>query len=443
MAGRRRRPRLPSDPVTVDIEDLTHEGLGVARVDGKATFIDGALPGERVSFRYTRVHSQYDHGQCEEVLSPAAERVSPGCAHFGVCGGCALQHLDPDAQVRHKAHWLEQSLTRIGKVTPEQWLAPLRGPLWGYRHKARLGVKYVKGKGRVLVGFRERHAPYVADIESCPVLHPAVGERLLALSDLIGGLSVSDRVAQIEVAVGEPTVALSLRVLSEPSEDDKHKLVRFAQDTGIALYLQPAGNESTTPLWPQDGTLSYALPDFDLTMAFKPFHFTQVNPQINRQMIRQALEWLDLQPGQRVLDLFCGLGNFTLPLARNAASVVGVEGDASLVEWAGRNARANGLDNAEFHAADLTRDQSAAPWWGAGFERVLLDPPRSGALEVLPLVAATGARRLVYVSCHPATLARDAGILVHEHGYRLLAAGVMDMFPHTAHVESMAVFDRP
>jgi 23S rRNA (uracil1939-C5)-methyltransferase len=437
-----------AESFTVHIDNLSHEGQGVARRDGKTVFVEEALPGEEVRCVYTTRRSRRDEARTVEVLQAAPERVEPRCAHFGVCGGCALQHLQPDGQLAVKQRWLLDSLTHIGKVQPAQVLEPMIGPLWGYRRRARLGVKYVAKKGRVLVGFRERQSPYIADLRRCEVLDERVGGLLEELAALIDGLSIRDRLPQIEVAGGDAVMGLNFRVLTPPSETDLAQLQAFGERQGFTLYLQPGGPDSVrlldpSPLAPvppgERGRLSYRLPDFDLNLEFQPWHFIQVNAAINRQLVQRACELLELEPDSRVLDLFCGLGNFTLALARQAREVVGVEGDASLVEWARRNAALNGVANARFHAADLTADLAGQPWMPGGYDRVLLDPPRSGALEMMPRIAALGARRVVYVSCHPATLARDVGELVHRFGYRLDSAGVLDMFPHTAHVESIAV----
>ncbi len=441
--ARRRRKRLPEGSFPAHIDDLSHDGRGVARVEGKAVFIDGALPGEAVRFVYRARYRHYDEGQVVEVLQPSPDRVAPRCAHAGICGGCSLQHLRPEAQILAKDRLLRDNLERIGGVAPARWLSPLTGPLWGYRHKARLGVKYVPRKGGVLVGFREKRSSYVARLERCEVLHPQVGERLPALADLIGQLSVRDRIPQIEVAVGDGPAALVLRHLAPLPESDRARLRAFAAASELQLYLQPGGPETVTPLWPEAPVLSYTLPESDLTLSFEPTDFTQVNPAMNRRMLAQALDLLDPGPEDRVLDLFCGLGNFTLPLARRARQVTGVEGEAGLVQRVRDNAARNGITNAEFHLANLMQDVSGAPWLGRDYEGILLDPPRSGAQEVIPHVARLGARRILYVSCHPASLARDAGLLVRAHGYRLVVAGVMDMFPHTAHVESMALFESP
>lgn len=442
MSRRSRKARLPSEPVHAGIESLSHDGRGVTRIDGKTTFIDGALPGESISFIYSGRCKKYDEGRVEEIFSPAAERVPARCAHFSLCGGCCLQHLAGDQQIAAKQQSLLDNLQRIGGVVPQALLAPLTGPLWGYRNKARLGVKFVRKKGRVLVGFREKRTPYLADIRRCEVLHPSVGERIETLAQLIQGLQARERIAQIEVAVGDNVTALVLRNLDPLSAPDQAALIGFARDTGLHLYLQPAGPDSVESLWPQNSRLTYRLPRYDLEMVFLPTDFTQVNPHINQAMIDQALALLEPQADHRVLDLFCGLGNFTLPLARRAARVTGVEGDAALVQRARDNAAANGLGNVDFHAVDLNEDVAGQRWMQTDYDRILLDPPRSGAANMMPQLAGTGAGRIVYVSCHPASLARDAAILVGEHGYRLAAAGVMDMFPHTAHVESIALFVR-
>lgn len=424
------------------IDALAHDGRGIARIGGKAVLIHGALPDEEVSFTYTGRHNKHDEGQAEAIHRSSADRVAPGCAHFGICGGCNLQHLDTARQIVSKQDFLLDNLSRIGRVRPEQILEPLTGPYWGYRHKARLGVKYVRKKGRVLVGFRERNSRFLADLRRCEVLHPRVGGLLEALARLVEGLSIRERMPQIEVAVGDTVVALSFRVLDPPSSEDRTKLIAFGQERDIQIYLQPKGPETTYLLWPQSEALHYRLPNHHLSFEFRPYHFTQVNPEINRKMVDRAIELLEPHHDERILDLFCGLGNFTLALAKRAREVVGVEGDQSLVEWAERNARGNAINNVRFFAADLSGDVAAQTWMREDYDKVLLDPPRSGALEMIPYLAALEVRRLVYVSCHPATLARDAGELVHRWGYRLVSAGVMDMFPHTAHVESIALFER-
>jgi len=442
MSKRSRKPKLPNYPVRACIESMSHDGRGVAHIEGKTTFVDGALPGEEISFFYTGKSRKYDEGRLCEIFSASPERVEPRCAHFAICGGCSLQHQAADKQILAKQQSLLDNLERIGKVVPQRVLEPLTGPVWGYRNKARLGVKYVKKKGRVLVGFREKRAPYLADIRRCEVLHPSVGERLEELASLIQDMQARERIAQIEVAVGDDVSALVFRNLDPLSAADGDRLKAYAQATGLHIYLQSAGPDSIELLWPDSSQLRYRLPAFDVEVDFLPTDFTQVNPAINEPMIQQALSLLEIESSHRVLDLFCGLGNFTLPIARRAARVAGVEGDAALVQRARDNARRNGIENADFHVVDLSDDPGAHAWIQQPCERILLDPPRSGAQEMVQHLGKPGAERIVYVSCHPGSLARDAGVLVNELGYSLAAAGVMDMFPHTAHVESMALFVR-
>jgi 23S rRNA (uracil1939-C5)-methyltransferase len=368
--------------------------------------------------------------------------VEPKCAHFDICGGCSLQHQKPGEQILAKQQTLLDNLSRIGKVEPQTLLDPLTGPAWGYRNKARLGVKFVNKKGRVLVGFREKRKPYIADIQRCEVLHPSVGERLHELAELINGMQARARIAQIEVAVGDDTTALVFRNLDSLSQDDRQRLREYAQRTSLHIYLQPKGPDSIELLWPEVSRLRYCLPEQNIELRFLPTDFTQVNPAINKIMVQQALELLDLREKDTVVDLFCGLGNFTMPIALQVAAVVGVEGEAGLVRRARENSQRNGIDNVEYHVVDLSEDPSDQVWMQRHYDKVLIDPPRSGAQQLVPSLAGLGADRIVYVSCHAASLARDASVLVNESGYRLIAAGVMDMFPHTSHVESMALFER-
>ena len=443
MAFKARKKVLPQQAVRARIESLTHDGRGVARVDGKPVFIDGALPGEEVSFVYTELRRDYAEGRVETVPEPAISRVEPRCPSFGVCGGCSLQHLADEAQIEEKQKLLVEQFRRIGKIGDIPLFPPLTGPSWGYRHKARLGVKHVPKKGRVLVGFRERSSPYIADVEYCPVLHPKLGDRLRDLSELIGGLSLKDRLPQIEAAVGDERAALLFRVLDDPSEGDVARLKAFGEEFGFDIYLQRQGPDSVTALHPENPPLlSYALPEQGVEFRFKPTEFTQVNVDINCKMVARVMEVLAPEPGDAVLDLFCGIGNFTLALARRAGSVVGVEGSREAVERARQNAADNRLDNVEFHVADLAQPLDGLAWAGRRYDKLLLDPSRAGAEEALAGVPRWGVSRIVYVSCNPSTLARDAGILVHRHGYRLIRAGVMDMFPQTAHVESIALFEK-
>jgi 23S rRNA (uracil1939-C5)-methyltransferase len=439
---RRKRRPLPAD-TSVRIETLAHDGRGVTHVDGKATFVHAALPDELVRIRYLRVARDHDEAEVLEVVESSPDRVMPRCPHFGTCGGCSLQHLAPEAQIRGKQEVLLEALQRIGHVTPEQVLAPLTADeVWGYRRKARLGVKYVAKKQRVLVGFRERGSGFIADIDSCPVLHPQVGSRLTALAELVSGLSIRQQLPQIEVAMDDDHCALVFRVLEPPTDDDLHALRAFSTDHDFDIFLQPGGPDSITPLT-SIRPLVNRLPAFDVALEFGPSDFTQVNTELNRQMIDRAMRLLQPQPEDDILDLFCGIGNFTLPIARSGARVVGVEADAELLRRASVNADANGLaERVAFHAANLYEPLAQQPWLAGSFAKALLDPPRSGAFEVLQLLSDLGVERIVYVSCYPGTLARDTAELVGRLGYRLRAAGVMDMFPHTAHVESMALFER-
>jgi 23S rRNA (uracil1939-C5)-methyltransferase len=426
---------------TADVESLDQEGRGVARVDGKAVFVDGALPGERVSFRRTRSRRRHDEAVVVDVLRAAPERVTPRCRHFGVCGGCALQHLDHAAQLAAKGRVVVEALRRIGGVTPDKWLEPLTGPAYGYRRRARLGCKFVDKKGKVLVGFRERGSPLLADLASCEVLAAPAGALLTGFAELVGGLDLRRRVAQIEVAVGDNAAAFVLRVLDDPGPADLARLRDFEARHGVTLYLQRGGLDTVEPLSPPAVPLRYELPGLRAGIEFAPTDFVQVNGELNRLMVARAIELLDPRPTDRALDLFCGLGNFSLPLASRTASVEGVEGDAALVARARANAARNGIANASFHAANLAAASQSGDWARARYDLVLLDPPRAGAREVLPVAASSRPRRIVYVSCDAGSFARDAGILAGELGYRLAAAGVMDMFPQTAHVESIALFE--
>jgi len=437
-----RRTRPDAAPEEARIVDLTHDGRGVARIDGKAVFVPDALPGERVTIRRTGRHRGYDEAVLVAVSELSAKRAAPRCPHFGVCGGCALQHLAPPAQLEFKQAQLLESLERIGGVTPREILPPLAGSPWGYRRRARLGVKFVAKKGRVLVGFRERAAPYVADLHECLVLAPPAGELIDPLAELVQSLTIAARVPQIEIAVGDDGCALVLRVLETPGDGDLERLRRFERERGVRLYLQPGGLGTVAPLASDAPALRYRLAEFDLVLEFLPTDFVQVNAELNARMVARAVDRLELAPTDHVLDLFCGIGNFSLPVARCAGRVVGVEGEDALVGRARSNAELNRIGNAEFHTADLTAACDDQAWAQERYDRVLIDPPRAGAREILPLIARCDASCVVYISCHAGSLARDAGILVRNHGFALASAGVMDMFPHTTHVEAMAVFVR-
>ena len=442
----RSRSRIDKTPFQTDILDLSHDGRGVARREGeggKVTFISGALPQETVMAEQTGKSRHFDEAKTVEVLKASPHRVEPRCPHFGVCAGCVLQHLDEPQQIIAKQRVLMDNLERIGHVTPGTVLPPLSGDAWGYRRKGRFSVRRVEKKDKTLVGFRELDPRFVADLGQCLTVIPEIGTKVSALSTFIETLDGKRDIPQIEFIGGDAAIALTVRHLQPLSDADQQAWIAFGQEHGFAIYLQPGGLESVHPLWPAEGVaLSFALPQWNVELAFRPLDFIQVNAKLNQQMIAHALTLLDAQPDERVLDLFCGLGNFTLPLARGVREVVGVEGEAGLVARARENAQRNGLDNAQFFAADLTQDQRNTPWMKQGFDKLLLDPPRSGAIDVLQQLPLKQFKRIVYVSCHPGSLARDAGYLVNEQGFTLISAGAMDMFPHTAHVESIAVFEK-
>ncbi|WP_369968176.1 23S rRNA (uracil(1939)-C(5))-methyltransferase RlmD [Stenotrophomonas rhizophila] len=441
----RSRSRLDRTPFQTDILDLSHDGRGVARREGeggKVTFITGALPGEVVSAEPTARNRHFDEARTLEVLQPSPQRVTPRCPHFGVCAGCVLQHLEESQQIVAKQRVLTDNLTRIGHVTPGKVLPPLVGDSWGYRRKGRFSVRRVEKKDKTLVGFRELDPRFVADLSQCLTVIPEIGSKVGAMATFIETLDGKRDIPQIEFIAGDEAIMLTIRHMQPLTEADRAAWTAFGQEHGFAISLQPGGVESVQPLWPAEVPLSFKLAPWDVELAFRPLDFIQVNASLNVKMIALALELLEAGPDERVLDLFCGLGNFTLPLARTVRDVVGVEGDAGLVARARENAERNGLANAQFHAADLTQDQRNAPWMRQGFDKLLLDPPRSGAIEVLQQLPLKQFKRIVYVSCHPGSLARDAGYLANEQGFTLVSAGAMDMFPHTAHVESIAVFEK-
>ena len=426
------------------IESLDHDGRGVARVDGKTVFIEGALPGERVEFVSYRVKPKFELADVTRIVAPSAQRVAPPCALFGECGGCSMQHLEPSAQLAAKQRVLENALWHLARVKADVLYPVISGAPWGYRFRARLSVRQVPSKGGVRIGFHQRRSSHIVDMRSCPVLPTQVSVLLPALRDLVTALSVADRLPQIEVAVGEGLTVLVFRHLEPLTAADKDHLRAFAESHGVQVWLQPFGPDSASCLHPVKAPgLAYTLPEFGVSMAFRPTDFTQVNMGINRLLMRRAMLLLDPRPGERIADLFCGLGNFSLPIARLGATVVGVEGSDALVRRAAENAAANGLaERSEFHAANLfeaTEDSLAAL---GRLDKLLIDPPREGAIAVVKALGADSPRRVVYVSCNPATLARDAAVLVHEKGYRLKGAGIANMFPQTSHVESIALFER-
>jgi 23S rRNA (uracil1939-C5)-methyltransferase len=433
---------------TYKIESLDHEGRGIARRDGKTIFIEGALTGETVTASVYRKKPSYENANVQTILQESSQRVTPQCVNFGRCGGCSMQHLDARAQVAAKQRVLEDNLWHIGKVTAGQMLSPIHGPTWGYRRRARMTARYVIKKGGSLIGFHERKSSFVTDMSSCEVLLPRISMLLPLLRDLVGKLSIRERLPQIEVACGDTADVLVLRVLEPPSEADKELLKAFADSHNVYLYLQPKGPETAHPFWPlQPADLFYTLPEFNVKMPFFPTEFTQVNHDINRVLVHRALALLAPKPGERIADMFCGIGNFSLPIARSGAHVTGIEGSASLVKRAAENAAYNGLsEQVQYRAMNLFEidaDGFAALCAPGRFDRMLIDPPRDGAAELVKALKMAPPQRIVYVSCNSSTLARDASMLVHEQGYVLNAAGVVNMFPHTAHVESIAVFDKP
>jgi len=423
------------------IESLDGEGRGVAHVDGKAIFVEGALPGERVEYSSYRRKPAYEQATLARLIRASAARVAPRCPYFGVCGGCSMQHIEIATQLAAKQRVLEDALWHIGRVRPEVVLPAVRGPEWGYRHRARLSARFVPKKGGSLVGFRERRSTYVADMRSCEVLPAHASALLVPLRGLLGSLSIAERVPQIEVSIGDRVTVLVFRILLPLTGEDEAKLAAFADAHKVQVWLQPKGPETAHPFHPLDAPgLDYALPEFGVRVAFLPTDFTQVNHAVNAVLVSRALRLLAPRPGERIGDLFCGLGNFTLPIATSGADVVGYEGNLGLVRRATENAAANGLA-ARFEVANLFAPEACASL--PSFEKLLVDPPREGAIEVMKSLPETGGpERIVYVSCDPATLARDAGVLVAVKRYRLAAAGIINMFPHTSHVESMALFER-
>jgi 23S rRNA (uracil1939-C5)-methyltransferase len=454
--------KWPDNTLTIESMDLDAQGVA-HRPDGKVVFVDGALPFEVVRANVHRKKDNWEKASLLEVVHESSQRVTPGCPHFGLhagsCGGCKMQHLDASAQIAVKQRALEDNLWHLGKVKPETVLRPIQGPAWGYRYRARLSVRYVVKKGEVLVGFHERKSRYVADMRQCPILPPHVDAMLLPLRKLVGGMDARETLPQIELACGDDVTALVLRHMEPLSQSDMTALRAFAEKHHVQWWLQSKGPDTVCLMEGALGEqLSYALPEFGITMPFKPTDFTQVNPHINRVLVTRALRLLDVQPQERVIDWFCGLGNFTLPLATLAREVLGIEGSDALVARSGENyvlnqaGRDTPLAPTTFVARNLfemtpellRQDGSADKW--------LVDPPREGAFSLVQALAElhqqpelrqgwTPPKRIVYVSCSPATLARDAGVLVNAAGYRISFAGAVNMFPHTAHVESMAVFD--
>lgn len=428
-----------------EVESLDHDGQGVARVEGKTIFIEGALPGEQVEYSSYRKKPRFEKARAGRILKASSLRVTPRCPNYDVCGGCSMQHLDSNAQASVKQRVLEDDFWHLSRLRPEIIYPPITGPAWGYRYRARLSVRYVEKKGGVLVGFRERSSSYVVNMGQCEVLPPHVSALIMPLRVLIGKMSGPDKMPQIEVAIGDVQTALVMRNLADLSANDETLVRAFADEHKVTIYLQPKGPDTVHLFHPLDAeALYYTLPEFGLKMQFRPVDFTQVNHGINRMLLRRAMFLLNPQPGQRIADMFCGLGNFTLPIARSGATVVGVEGANNLVERARQNAQLNGLaERTEFGVSNLfeaTEESLAAL---GHFDSMLIDPPRDGAAELCKALGADAPKRIVYVSCSPSTLARDAAILVYEKGYVLKGAGIANMFPQTSHVESIALFERP
>lgn len=426
------------------VESLDHEARGIARFEGKAIFVDGALPGETVEYASFRRKSKYELAHLLGVLKPSSARVEPACPHYGICGGCAMQHVEPSVQLAVKQRILEDGLWHLARVRPEIIFPPIQGDAWAYRHRARLGVRNLPNKGGMLIGFHERRSSYIADLKVCPVLPKHVSDLLIPMRELFTGLSISDHLPQLEIAVGEACTTIVLRILEKLTVKDEQSLREFADRYDLVLYLQPKGPESAYRFYPLPGpALSYSLPEFSIELEFRPTDFTQVNHAVNRVLVRRALSLLDPQAGERIADMFCGLGNFTLPIARSGASVVGVEGSPGLVQRGQASAALNGLAGlVEFRTANLfdcTQESLAAL---GKFDKMLIDPPREGAIELVRALDERGPSRIVYVSCNPATLARDTAVLTQFKGYVLRGAGIVNMFPHTAHVESIALFER-
>lgn len=448
--ARRRRNRKPLDktPTEINIESMAHDGRGVGRgEDGKVVFVDYALPGEKVIYEAVENRKSFLFGTTLEILEPSIHRVEPKCDVFGQCGGCVLQHLEAAVQIDYKQQQLLENFKKIGNVVPESILEPMQDLHWGYRRRARLGAKFVPKKGGMIVGFRERNSGYIQPTSKCEVLYPEVSDLLPVLRDTLERVSCNDKIPQVEISVADNAIVMIVRHLEALVQTDLDLLSGFAKTHSVQLFLQPGNLKSVHPLFPENPEpLYYELSDYNIRIEFLPTDFIQVNGGINQKLVHQSIELLDIQNDDSVLDLFCGVGNFTLPMARKARKVVGVEGDNALVDRAFHNKSINQLSNVDFHFGDLFKEDMSADshgdWLQHKFDKVLLDPPRSGAVEMIKRIPEIGASKVVYVSCGPATLARDAGVMVNQHGYRLTHAGVIDMFPHTAHVESIAVFEK-
>lgn len=443
MSGRRRKHKLvSSEPVIATIETMSHDGRGITHLNGKTVFVNGALPGEAVQFQMVHQRNHFDEAQVTQVLSESAQRRQARCPHFGTCGGCSLQHLDLTAQLHYKQQSLQELLWRQAKIQPQQWLPPITSPAWEYRRKARLGVKFVEKKQQVMVGFRERQGRLITQSQQCEVLVPSIGQKIAAFAEMIASLSIRDKIPQLEIAAGDNASAVVIRHLAAFSGSDLITLENFAQQHQLRLYLQPQGTDSVRLFYPAAAEeLYYLLPRYSLKLEFQPLQFIQINASVNQAMIDLALELLDCQPQERILDLFCGIGNFSLPLAQRGVQVIGVEGDAAAVQQAQHNAKLNHIPHCQFYCADLFQPGFTAEWARHPVDKLLLDPPRSGAASVVDSIQQWQPQRIVYVSCDLATLARDS-LGLSQQGYRLAKVGIMDMFPHTQHAEAIALFIR-
>jgi 23S rRNA (uracil1939-C5)-methyltransferase len=426
------------------VHSLSHDGRGIATIQQMTTFITDSLPNESVSYNITHRHTRYHEAQATHILIPSSDRVAPGCQHFGICGGCSLQHMNPKTQLELKQNTLLEQLKHFGQTAPREILPPIQGESYYYRRKARLGVKYVHKKNKILIGFREKSSRYLADLHDCPILSEKLSHQLPHLAELIRSLSIYLAIPQIEIAMGDTDCALVFRHLQALTNEDQQKLIQLGKQNNFHIYLQPHSPTSLIKLWPQDHhhRLIYTLPDWSLTMAFHPLDFTQINLEMNRKMLKQALNLLELTSNENILDLFCGIGNFSLPLALYGGHVTGIEGAMQMVLRAKDNARTNQIQNIDFYETNLEQPIQNMKWVQTPYDKLLLDPPRTGAKAILPYVKHWRPKRILYISCNPATLARDAHDLVHQQGYILTKAGIMDMFPHTSHVEAMAVFDK-
>ena len=440
--ARQRRRKLMDQPIEVMIEDLSHDGRGIARVNGKVMFVNGALPGEKVVVKHTGGNKNFEEGIVTEVLVASKDRVEAKCQYYSLCNGCTMMHLAPAKQIEFKQNTLKQNLIKMAKIEPQSWMLPLTDASWHYRRRARLSVRWVIAKDKVLVGFREKNGRYVADMDYCEILQKPLDALLKPLALMIEQLRIRQHIAQIEASIADDDVALIIRHLKPIGVEDENVLLDFAKAHDVRIYSQSKGPKTIFEMTKKTKSLYFDMKEYGVRMEFLPSDFIQVNAKMNIKMINQAMQLLDIQKEDVVLDLFCGLGNFTLPLAKKVKKIIGIEGEKTLVKRAVENAKLNKLDNIEFFEADLRRNHENSEWFKHDYTKILIDPPRSGAWEILPLIASTNANTLLYVSCHPASLARDANRLVNEFGYKMVKAGVMDMFPHTSHVESMALFVR-